>query len=89
MMDEETTGIVSVSQGVDEPPLPPAGPVGAGPEGMVTEGIEPVGTEPEGIRGVLETPMGVAEGRLGTEAEEEGAGAPGMLQPVNHSMMMS
>jgi hypothetical protein len=106
MIDEETTGIVSVSQGVDEAPLPPAGPVTAGPEGIVTEiepagpvgtppagtlteGIEPVGTEPEGIRGVLETPMGVAEGRLGMETEAEGAGAPGMLQPVNHSMMMS
>jgi hypothetical protein len=55
---------------------------------MLTEGTEPVWAGPEGTRGVLETPVGVAEGRLGTE-EEEGAGAPGMLQPVNHSMMIS
>jgi hypothetical protein len=59
------------------------------PEGTVREpeAAGPVGTAPEGTRGVLETPTGVAEGRL--ETAEDGAGALGILQPVNHSMMIS
>jgi hypothetical protein len=101
---EALAGGFKVLQAVGEASLPPAVPVEVGPGGteVEIESVSPVWivlertlldgtgvvmTKPEGTRLVLDTPVGVEDGKL--EREADGTGAPGMLQPVNHFVIMS